>query len=57
MSDDEDGFPEEFTQSINRETSEWLQETYPDAKGVQEAIRMAIRDARAWNTRVVEDGE
>jgi len=35
-----------FSQTIKKETEEWLLETYPDADGVQEAVRMAISDAR-----------
>ncbi len=35
-----------FSQTIKKETEDWLLETYPDADGVQEAVRMAISDAR-----------
>ncbi len=29
-----------------KETEDWLLETYPDADGTQEALRMAVSDAR-----------
>lgn len=35
-----------YTQTIKKETEDWLLDTYPDADGVQEATRMAISDAR-----------
>ena len=44
MSDDLDKI--KITQTIKAETESWLLETYPDADGTQEAIRMAISDAR-----------
>jgi len=44
MSDDNEKV--KFSQTIKKESEEWLLETYPDADGVQEATRMAISDAR-----------
>ena len=35
-----------FSQTIKKETEDWLLETYPDADGTQEAMRMAVSDAR-----------
>jgi len=35
-----------FSQTIKKETEQWLLETYPDADGIQEAVRMAVSDAR-----------
>lgn len=35
------------TVTIPDETAEWLIETYPDALSLQEAVRMAISDARS----------
>ncbi len=35
-----------FSQTIKKETEDWLLETYPDADGTQEALRMAVSDAR-----------
>lgn len=32
--------------TIGEDTEEWIRETYPDALSDQEAIRMAISDAR-----------
>ena len=38
---------EKTTVTIPEETVEWLTQTYPDALSLQEAVRMAISDARA----------
>ena len=35
-----------FSQTLKKETEDWLLDTYPDADGIQEAVRMAISDAR-----------
>ena len=35
------------TVTIPDETADWLIETYPDALSLQEAVRMAISDARS----------
>jgi hypothetical protein len=37
---------EKMTTTLSAESLEWLRETYPDAMSDQEAIRMAISDAR-----------
>ena len=42
---------EKIGMTITIETKEWLLETYPDAASVQEAMRMAISDAR-----IIQDG-
>lgn len=35
-----------FSQTIKKDTEEWLLDSYPDADGIQEAVRMAVSDAR-----------
>jgi hypothetical protein len=48
---------EKMTATLNKETIEWLRETYPDAMSDQEAVRMAISDARGlreWQSRGFE---
>lgn len=35
-----------YSQTIKKETEDWLLKNYPDADGIQEATRMAISDAR-----------
>lgn len=37
---------EKMTATFKEETLVWLRETYPDAMSDQEAVRMAISDAR-----------
>jgi len=37
---------DKITVTVDEETIEWIQETYPEALSKQEAIRMAISDAR-----------
>lgn len=37
---------EKISMTITVNSAEWLEETYPDAQSTQEAIRMAISDAR-----------
>ena len=34
------------TVTLSKDTVQWLEETYPDALSIQEAVRMAISDAR-----------
>lgn len=42
----EDNEKVKFSQTIKKETEQWLLENYPDADGIQEAVRMAVSDAR-----------
>lgn len=37
---------EKSTVTMSEDTKEWLVDTYPDALSLQEAVRMAISDAR-----------
>lgn len=37
---------ERITLTVSQETVEYLEEVYPDALEIQEAVRMAISDAR-----------
>lgn len=46
MSSNNDSEKVKFSQTIKKETEEWLLSTYPDSDGVQEAMRMAVSDAR-----------
>lgn len=46
MASNDDREKVKFSQTIKKETEEWLLETYPDSDGVQEAMRMAVSDAR-----------
>lgn len=43
---DEDSNNSKFTMTITAKTEAWLSDTYPDALDIQDAIRMAISDAR-----------
>lgn len=57
MSDDEETQSTTFTYKPS--TRRWLLETYPDAIGLNEAIRAAISDARLLRERrdvTLEDG-
>ena len=52
---------EKISMTVTVNSKEWLGETYPDAQSTQEAIRMAISDARQHhiglrNIREDEDG-
>lgn len=53
---------EKISATLSEETVEWLHTQYPDALSTQEAIRMAIQDARTHHRnytgsfRQVEDG-
>jgi hypothetical protein len=42
---DDDG-KKKFTMTVTSETEDWLDSTYPDADNIQEALRMAVSDAR-----------
>lgn len=42
-----DGMPQ-ITVTLNEETKEWLMKNYPDALNDQEALRMAVSDARLF---------
>lgn len=35
-----------ISMTLTTNSIEWLQETYPDAQSTQEAVRMAVSDAR-----------
>lgn len=37
---------EKMTLTVSKETIKYLEHTYPDALEIQEAVRMAISDAR-----------
>jgi ABC-type nitrate/sulfonate/bicarbonate transport system ATPase subunit len=37
---------QKISATLNEDTVKWLEETYPDSLSNQEAIRMAISDAR-----------
>jgi hypothetical protein len=45
MSEESD-FERRFQMTLSEETAEWLEESYPDALNPQEAVRMAISEAR-----------
>jgi len=38
-----------LTMTMTPETVDWLTDSYPEALETQEAVRMAISDARAYN--------
>lgn len=42
---------EKATITISTETADWLRVRYPDALSMQEAVRMAISDARSQDER------
>jgi len=46
---------EKITVTLGKETIEWLRENYPDALGDQEALRMAVSDARHVHTDLSKD--
>jgi hypothetical protein len=46
MTDEDDSTTDSTTFTYKQETREFLEETYPDALGLSEAIRNAISDAR-----------
>ena len=57
MADDDRGNQtEKITLTLGVESLEWVRETYPDALGDQEALRMAIKDARAFNESQGDSG-
>ena len=43
-----------ISMTITEETEKWLSETYPEAQSTQEALRMAVSDARQHNISVRE---
>jgi hypothetical protein len=43
---DGDGFERRFQMTLSEDTAEWLEDAYPDALNPQEAVRMAISEAR-----------
>ena len=52
---------EKISMTLTTNSIEWLEHTYPDAQSTQEAVRMAISDARQHhigidNIRASEDG-
>ena len=47
----EEASTKKISMTITVATERWLQNTYPDAASTQEAIRMAISDAR-----IMQDG-
>ena len=47
----EEASTKKISMTITVATERWLQATYPDAASTQEAIRMAISDAR-----IIQDG-
>ena len=53
---------EKISMTLTTNSIEWLECTYPDAQSTQEAVRMAISDARQHhigmdNIRASEDGK
>jgi hypothetical protein len=48
---------EKHTVTLSSETVDWLENEYPDALSIQEAIRTAISDARTHNFVVSENTE
>jgi hypothetical protein len=50
-----------ISMTLTTNSIEWLEETYPDAQSTQEAVRMAVSDARQHHVgiaslRATEDG-
>lgn len=43
-----------ISMTITEATEQWLSETYPEAQSTQEALRMAVSDARQHNISVRE---
>lgn len=43
-----------ISMTITEATERWLNETYPEAQSTQEALRMAVSDARQHNISVRE---
>lgn len=43
-----------ISMTITKATEQWLSETYPEAQSTQEALRMAVSDARQHNISVRE---
>lgn len=43
-----------ISMTITKATENWLGETYPEAQSTQEALRMAVSDARQHNISVRE---
>ena len=43
-----------ISMTITEATESWLNETYPEAQSTQEALRMAVSDARQHNISVRE---
>ena len=43
-----------ISMTITEATEKWLAETYPEAQSTQEALRMAVSDARQHNISVRE---
>ena len=41
-----------LSMTLTNESIDWLHNTYPEAQSTQEAVRMAICDARKHNIRV-----
>ncbi|WAU40596.1 hypothetical protein HRPV13_gp15 [Halorubrum pleomorphic virus 13] len=53
---------EKISMTLTTNSIKWLESTYPDAQSTQEAVRMAISDARQHhigidNLRRTEDGD
>ena len=48
---------EKTTVTLSDDTIDWLERTYPDALGIQEAIRMAINDAREGDREPPDESE
>lgn len=52
---------EKISMTLTQNSIEWLESTYPDAQSTQEAVRMAVSDARQHHAgmerlRISEDG-
>ena len=43
---------EKLSMTLTTVSIEWLHETYPESQSTQEAVRMAISDARKFNIGV-----
>jgi hypothetical protein len=43
-----------ISMTITESTEQWLSDTYPEAQSTQEALRMAVSDARQHNISVRE---
>jgi hypothetical protein len=46
---------EKITVTLGEETLEWLRENYPDSLSDQEALRMAVSDARHQHSDLTKD--